>query len=159
LVNLLPRAKEERLARANGRAHGLLADARSVVAHVALHHELPVFVHLRHAKRTRQNAIPAGDAARLARSLHDSIDRALNCIRRADLSAGWLLAMHANDRHRLHTLRALYIFEMNHRLAAVRVAFAACLHARLAADAAVGVDEELEMLGLHASLLLRLQFT
>ena len=54
--------------------------------------------------------------------------------------------MHADDRHRLHALRPVDVFQMDHRVPLVRVALAARLHARLAADAAVGVDEELEML-------------
>src|SRR5262245_32059289 len=94
LFDLLARAEEERLAGAHRRAHRLLADARPVVAHVALHHDLAIFVELRHPERTRHHAITARDAARLARRLHDPIGRALDRVGRAHFRARGLLAMH-----------------------------------------------------------------
>ena len=57
-------------------------------------------------------------------------------------------------------VRAVDVFEVDHRLAPVRVALAARLHAGLAADAAARVDEELESSARTASssrLLLRLE--
>ena len=73
----------------------------------------------------------------LRADLHDAVAGALDRVGRADLGAGRLLAVHADDRHGLHALRAVDVFEVNHRLAAMRVALGARLHARLAADAAV----------------------
>jgi hypothetical protein len=44
---------------------------------------------------------------------------------------------------------------MDHRMALVRIALAARLHARLTADAPAGVEEELEMFGYgHRSIFL-----
>jgi hypothetical protein len=57
--------------------------------------------------------------------------------------------MHAHDRHRLNALPAIDKFEVNHRLAAMRVAFRARVYAGLAPDAAVWIDEEVEMIGLR----------
>src|SRR5204862_169063 len=79
--------EEQRLAGADGGAHGLLADAGPVVTHVALHHELPIFVDLGHSERTREHAIPAGDAAWLARALDHAVAGALDRISGTDLSA------------------------------------------------------------------------
>src|SRR4029079_5707394 len=112
-------------------------------------HELLVFIDLRHAERARQHAVAARDAPWLARALHHTVTGALDRIGRADFGAGRLLAMHAHDRDRLHALRALHVFEMDHRNAAMRVALGARLYTRLAADAAIRVDEELEMAWLH----------
>ena len=67
LLNLLARPEEERLAGADRRAHRFLADAGAVVAHVALHHDLPVLEDLRHAERAGHDAVAAGDAPRLPR--------------------------------------------------------------------------------------------
>jgi hypothetical protein len=54
--------------------------------------------------------------------------------------------MHAHDGDCLYALRAADVLEMNHRLAAVRIAFRARLHAGLAADTAVGIDEEQQII-------------
>src|SRR5262245_29556038 len=97
LFDLLARAEVERLARADGRAHRLLADARAVVAHVALHHDLPVFVHLGHAERTGDHAVAAGDAAGFARRLHDAVAGSLDRVGRTHFRARRLLAVHADD--------------------------------------------------------------
>src|SRR5678816_2544280 len=137
LFDLLARAEEERLARAHGGAHRLLADARPVVTHVALHHDLAVFVHLGHAERARHDAVAARDAARLACRLHHAVGGALDGVRRTDLGARRLLAVHADDGDRLHAFRAVDVFEVDHRLAAMRVALRARLHAGLAPDAPV----------------------
>src|SRR5262249_42483156 len=135
--------------RTNRRAHRLLAGGRAVIAHVALHHQLLVFVNFRHAEWAGQHAVAARDAPRLARALNNAVAGPLDRIRRTDFRARRLLAMHANDRDGLHALRSFDIFEMNHRHTAMRVALRACLHARLATDAAVGIDEKLEMTRLH----------
>src|SRR5581483_2855953 len=68
-------------------------------------------------------------------------------IRRADLGARRLLAVHADDGHRLDAVAPADELKMDHRLAAVRVAFGARLHARLAPDAAVRIDEEMQVVG------------
>src|SRR6185437_5556 len=117
LLHLLPRPEEERLARADGRAHRLLADAGAVVAHVALHHDLAIFVDLRHAERTGDHAVAARDAARLARRLNDAVAGPLDRIGGADFGTRRLLAVHADDRNRLHALGAIDELEMNHRVA------------------------------------------
>jgi hypothetical protein len=96
-LNLLARPEEQCLTRAYGRAHRLLANARSVVAHVALHHDLPVFIQFRHAERTCDDAVAAGDAPRLARRLYDAVRCPLDRIGRTHLGACRLLAVHADD--------------------------------------------------------------
>src|ERR1043165_4165380 len=66
LVDLFARSEKQRLAWADGGAHGLLANTGAVVAHVAFHHELLVFVNFGNTERTGQHAVAAGNAARLA---------------------------------------------------------------------------------------------
>ena len=56
--------------------------------------------------------------------------------------------MHADHRHRLRRAAAVDEVELDHRLPLVRVALGAGLHARLAADAAAGIDEE-RLVGHH----------
>src|SRR4029078_6221306 len=145
----LARAEEQRLTGTHGRAHRFLADARPVVAHVALHHDLAVLVELGHAEGTRHDAIPARDTARLARGLHHTIRRPLDRVCRTDLRAPPLLAVHspdgtvllavnAHDGNGLHALGPIDVLEMNHRFTSVRVALRARLQACLTADASVG---------------------
>ena len=55
--------------------------------------------------------------------------------------------MHANDRRGLHTCRAVHVIQMNQRHAAVRLAFAAGLDARLAADATRGIEKKFVVVG------------
>ena len=146
LLELLTRAEKERLAWTNRGAHRFLADRRAVVAQIALHHELQFRLHLRHAERASQHAVIASNAARLARRLHHAVFRALDRIRWTNFSAGRLIAVHANHGRSLNGMRSINIFEMNHRMPFVRVALAARLHARLAADAAIGINEKFEVL-------------
>src|SRR6185369_12960240 len=122
-----------------------LADARTVVTHVALHHDLAIFVELGDTKRTRDHAVAACDASRLARRLHDAVAGPFNRVRRAHLGTRRLFTVHADDRDSLHALSPADILEMNHRLAAMGVAFRARLHTGLAADAAIRVDEEVQI--------------
>src|SRR5262249_7746032 len=129
-------------ARAYGRAHRPLSSRRPVVAHIALHHQVEFCLHLRYAERTSQHAVAARDATRLACRLHYAVACALDRICGADFGAGRLVAMHTDDRRRLHRMCAIDVFQMDHRVTSVRVTFAARLHTRLAADAAVGVDEK-----------------
>src|SRR5262249_41127186 len=106
-------------------------------------------VHLGHAERAGEHAVVARDATRLAGRVHDAVGRALDRVGRTDLGAGRCVAVHADDRRRLRRARAIEIVELDHRLAAVRVALRAGLHAGLAADAAARVDEELHDRGLR----------
>src|SRR4029434_10147341 len=127
----LARAEEQCLTRAHGRAHRLLANARPVVAHVALHHDLPVFIQSRHAEGTCDDAVAAGDAARLSRRLYDTVRCPLDCIGRAHLGARRLLAVHADDGNGLHGTLTFDVFKVNHRLATVSITLRARLHAGL----------------------------
>src|SRR6185369_668650 len=145
LFDLLASAVEQRLARADRRAHRALARRRAVITHVALHHQLEFGLHLWHAERTSQHAVVAGDAPRLASGLHYAIIGALDCVGRTHFSAGRRVTMHANNRRSLHRMRAIEIFQVNHRVALMRVAFAARLRARLTPDASSRVDEKLHV--------------
>src|SRR5262249_23428440 len=136
----------------------LFADARPVVAHVALHHDFPVFVQLGHAEGTGDDAVAAGDAAWLARRLHDAVAGALDRVGRTDLRAGRLFAVHAYDRNGLNAFPAVDVLQVDHRIAAMRVALRAGLHTCLTADAAARVDEEVQVVRLGHALLLRLEF-
>jgi hypothetical protein len=44
-------------------------------------------------------------------------------------------------------MRTIHVFQMNHRMPFVRVAFAAGLHTGLATDAAVGINEKFHVRG------------
>src|SRR4029078_11006235 len=101
---------EERLARTHRGAHRLLADARAVVTHIALHHDLAVLVDLRHTERTGPDAVSAGDASWLARRLHDAVTGALDGVGRTDFGARRLVAVHADHGYGLHALRAVAVF-------------------------------------------------
>ena len=61
---------------------------------------------------------------------------------RANARASRVFAMHANDRGGLHARGPVHVVQMNHRHAAVRVAFTARLDACLAADAARWIQEK-----------------
>lgn len=50
--------------------------------------------------------------------------------------------MHANNGRRLHPGWAIDVFQMNHGVPAMRVAFRAGLHASLATDASGLIDKE-----------------
>src|SRR5690554_2538014 len=99
-------------------------------------------MHLGNAERAGQHTVVAGDATRLSGRLNDTILRAFNRIGRADFGARGRVAMHAHDRCRLRRLSAVDEFQMDHRMPLVRITFGTSLHARLAADAAVWIDEE-----------------
>ena len=142
LFDLLASAVEQSLARADGRAHRALARRRAVITHVALHHQLEFGLHLWHAEWTGQHTVVAGDAPRLPRGLHYAIIGALDCVGRTYFSACWRVTMHAHHRRSLHRMRAIEILQVNHRVAFMRVAFAARLRARLTPDASSRVDEK-----------------
>lgn len=135
-------AKKKRLTRANGRAHGLLTDGSAVVTHITFHHELEFGLHLRNAERASKHAVIASDAARFARRLHYAVFCSLDGIRRTDFSARRRIAVHADDRRCLNRMRAVNIFQMNHRMPSVRVAFAARLNASLTSYAPRRVYEK-----------------
>ena len=128
-------------------AHRLAADRGAVVAHVTFHHEVILRFHLGHAERAGQHAVVAADAARLAGAEDDAVLLLFDGVGRANLGAGRRIAVHADDRHGLRRARPVHVFQVNHRPAAVRVALAARLLAGAAADAAIGVDEELHVSG------------
>src|SRR5262249_51758017 len=102
----------------------------------------------RHAEGTRQNAVAACDAARLACRLNDTVTGALDRVCGAHLGARRLLAVHAHHRHCLHALGPIDVLEVDHRVTAVSLAFGACVNARLTSDAAIGIDVEIQRLGL-----------
>jgi hypothetical protein len=52
-------------------------------------------------------------------------------------------------RDRTRAARPLHVLQMDHRLTTMRVALSAGLHARLTPDAAVGVDEEMQVIRLR----------
>src|SRR5690606_27229198 len=99
----------------------------------ALHHQVHAAVHLRDSERAGEHAVVACDAARLARALDYSILRALARVSGTDLRARRLIAVHADDGHRLCRLRPIDVVELDHRLAAVRVTLRTRLHTRVAA--------------------------
>src|SRR5262249_45621228 len=72
---------------------------------------------------------------------------ALDGVGRTDLGTGGDVAVHAHHGHRLRRQAAVDVVELDHGLALVRIALAAGLHARLAADAPARVDVELEGCG------------
>src|SRR5438094_734101 len=149
LLDLLTRAEEERLARTDGCAHRLLANARAVVAHVALHHDLAILVDFRHAERTGDHTVPARDASRFARGLDDAVAGAFDRVGGTHFGTRRLLAVHADDGHGLHAVRAIDEFEVDHRFTAMRVALGTRLDARLTCNAAIRIDEEMQVLGLR----------
>src|SRR4029450_5982634 len=100
-------------------------NAGPVVAHVALHHDLAVLADLRHAERTGDHAVAAGEAARLSGRLAHPVAGALDRVGRADLGAGRLLAVHAHHRHGLDALGAVDELQVDHRLTAMGVALGA----------------------------------
>src|SRR6185295_154512 len=126
------------------RAPRLQPDRRPVVAHVALHHQVHLGLHLRDAEGAGQNAVVARDAARLPGRVHDAVLGPLDGVGRTDLRAGRRVAVQTHHRHRLRRVRAIHVVELNHRLPLVSVAFRAGLDAGLAANTPAWVDEELE---------------
>src|SRR5262249_48030880 len=107
LFKLFAGAEIQRLTRTDRGAHRLPAHTRPVVAHVALHHDLAIFVDLRNAERAGQDAIPAGDAARLARRLDDTVTGPLDRVGRTHFRTGRLFTMHADDGHGLRAAGAV----------------------------------------------------
>ena len=117
---------------------------RAVVAHVALHHEFDAALFIL--------GTPNGQAST---QLLQAMQRGLRAVCttpsavRLMASAGQTSAQVGESQCMQTTgtvcVRhvAVDIVELDHRLSLVRVALAARLHARLAADAAAGVDEEL----------------
>ena len=134
----------ERLAGADGRAHGPLADRRAVVAHVALHHLLELATIIfgtpnGQASTQLEQAMQRGFSDRL----HDAVLGLLDRVGGADLRAGRVVAVHADRRDRRDRVAAVEKVDVDHRDAAVRVALGAGVDAGLAADAARRIDVEL----------------
>src|SRR5690606_31730517 len=145
--DLLAGSEEERLTRADGGAHRLLPHRGAIVAEIALHHQVHPAIHLRNPEGTRENAVVARDAAWLPRALHHPVARALDRVGGTDLRARRRVAVHTHHGHRLWRMRAIDVVQLDHRMAPVRVTLGTCLHTRVAPDAAVRIDEELERLG------------
>jgi hypothetical protein len=148
MLDFFQRAIVKRSAWANRRAPGTFAEGGAVITHVALHHQFKTDVHLRNAKGTGQNAIVAGNAAGFAGRLHHAIRIALDRIGRTYLGASGRIAVHADHGNGLWREGAIDVFEMNHRVPLVRIAFAACLDARLASNAAIGIDKKVLRTGM-----------
>src|SRR5216683_1907822 len=132
-------------------AHGPLPSRGAVIAHVTLHHQVELRQVVRHTKGTRQHTVAAPDAVRRESSLHDPISRLLNGIRRADFSAGGILAVHADHRDRLWRRSPVSVLQVDHGHPAVRFAFGAGVVARLAADTARRIDKKLQSCLDHAT--------
>jgi hypothetical protein len=98
-------------------------------------------------KGARQHAIVAGDTTRLTRRLHDTVRGALDGVGRTNLGASWRIAMHADHRGRLRRLRAIENIQLDHRVAAMGIAFTTGLDAGIASDAARRIQEESPRLG------------
>src|SRR5262249_51165376 len=102
------------LAGAHRCAHGFLADARAIEAHIALHHLINRSYVMRDAEGTSQDAIRTTDASRLDRAVHNAVFGLLDRICRTDLRAGGIFAVHAHDGTGLRRYRAIHELEMNH---------------------------------------------
>ena len=136
-------AVEQRPAGADRGAHRLAAGGGAVVAHVALHHQVEIGLIL---------GTPNGQAST---QLLQAMQRGLRAVCTTPssvflmASAGQTSAQ-VGESQCMHTTGtvcvecgAIDVFQVDHRVPLVRVALAAGLDARLAADAAAGVDEEL----------------
>src|SRR5207249_1946587 len=110
---------------------------------VALHHEVARGVELRHAEGAGEHAVAAPDAPLGHRREDDAVGVDLDGVGRADARARRVLAVHAHRGRGLHRRRALEEVEVDHGVATVAGALAARLLAGPAADAAIGIDEEL----------------
>src|SRR4029453_15440009 len=119
-------------------------DRGAVIAEVALVLEHLGHIQLRHPEWAGVDAVAAADAALLGRLLDHPVGGDQDGVGRADLGAGGHrgLAMHAHRGYGRGRPAGVDVVEVDHGLAAVRVAFAAGGHARLAADAAAGVNEQ-----------------
>src|SRR5690606_30335839 len=111
-------------------------------AEIALHHEIELAHHLRHAERAGQHAVGAPDAAGLQRRLHDAELVLLDRVGRAHLGAGRVGAVHADHGHGLGALDPVDVVEVDHRVPTVGAALLAGLDAGPAADAAALVHHE-----------------
>ena len=144
-LDLLARAEEERAARADRRAHRLHARprcGRSTCRTSSSARTRSFIFGTPNGQASTQllQAMQRGFRARL----HDAVAGPLDRVGRADLGAGRRVAVHADDRHRLRRDRrgrtySRWIIECP---LCVSHSLQAC-DARLAADAAVRVDEEL----------------
>src|SRR5690606_34781111 len=87
-VELLAGPEPQRLARTDARAHRLGPDARAVVTHVALHHQVVLGDVLRDAERARDHAVRAADAPGLLGGLDHAVLGLLDGVSGTDLGAG-----------------------------------------------------------------------
>lgn len=140
--DLIPCAIEQRLAGAYRRTHRLHIDRGAVITHIALHHQIHSGVHFWHPKGASQHAIVTGDAARLACRLHHAIRGPFDGICRAHFRASGGVAVHTDHGDGLRGQVPVYVIQLDHGLALVRVTFRTCLHTGLAADTPGGVNEK-----------------
>ncbi len=75
-----------------------------------------------------------------------AVDILLDGIGGANHGASGILAVHANYRRGLYARAAINVIEVDHRYAAVRVAFSTRCHAGLAANATRGIDKKLQII-------------
>src|SRR5262249_40139233 len=139
---LLHRPEVERLRGADRSAHGPFPDGGSVVTHVALEHLIGLGGVFGNAEGTGHDAVLAADAAGLQRGEHHTLRSLLDGIRRTDLRAGRVLAMHAHLRRCLDRVSAVNGFQMNHRDAAMRAALPAGVHTGLTTNATRRIDDK-----------------
>lgn len=125
--------------------HRLLADRSAVVAHIAFHHLINLGQVFGDSERAREDTVGASDAPGFERALHHSVRRSFDRIRGADGGAGRLVAVHADDWRRLHSIVAFDSLQMNHRNSGVSVAFRASSDTCIASNAPAGIDIELPL--------------
>src|SRR5262249_22350239 len=113
------RSEEESLARAHGCAHWQFSNRGSIVALVALHHQLHASVHLRNTEGASQNTVVAGNAARLPCCLHYTVTSPFDGMRRTHFRTSGRIAVHTNDRHSLRRVSPINVVELNHRVTLV----------------------------------------
>src|SRR5262249_17735765 len=116
-LDLLVGAVMQRLAWTDRGAHRHQTYRGTVVAEVALHHQIHRRLHLGNAEGAGEHTVVARDAARLARRLDDTVLGALDGVRGTDFGTGGNVAMHADDRHGLRRQAAVDVVELDHRLA------------------------------------------
>ena len=140
--NLLACAIEQCLAGAHGGAHGFFAGAGTVIAHVAFHHEIILFLFFGYAERTGHHAIGAADTARGIGAVDHSEVILGDGIGRAYLCTYRVITMHAHLYSGLNGGGTLHIIDMDHAFMAVGLALRAGHLAGATTDAALHVNEK-----------------
>src|SRR5579872_798381 len=104
----------KRLTGADGRAHWPFAYRCPVVTHIALHHLLLGFHHLRDSEGAGENAVAAGDAARLQGRMDDAVFILFDRIGGTDLGTGWLVTVPTDISGGCDALASFDEIEVNH---------------------------------------------